>query len=175
MTKTMNATRMRTATVLLAGLVMVGAPVLAGCGQIAEQAAEKAAEQAIGGDVDVNDQGVTVTDDEGNQVAVGEDVALPDNWPAEVPVFDGGTLSMVTVQADGSANAIWMTDAPPEEAAASYTAALEAAGYTSDSNSSMGAMFISEYTGNGYKVSTNTLAADGQTTVMVNATKDTTQ
>jgi hypothetical protein len=155
--------------VLSAALVL--APVLTSCGQAAEQAAEAAAEQALGGDVEVNDEGVTVTDDEGNQMAIGEDVSLPDNWPSDVPVYEDGTLQMVTVQADGSANAMWNTDASPEDAAKAYGAALESAGYTSESNSNMGGMILAEYTGPAYTVSMQAIEADGTTALMVTAAK----
>jgi hypothetical protein len=175
MTATRTRNRSRVSASALTVLLLVGAPTLTACGGAAEQAVEEAAEQAIeeagGGDVELTDEGVTVTDDEGNEVAIGQDVALPDNWPAEVPPFDGGTLSMVTVQADGAASAMWSTDASPEEAAQAYGASLESAGYASESNSNMGGMFVSEYSGNGYSVGVNVLDADGTTTVMVTATK----
>jgi hypothetical protein len=175
MTATRTRNRTRLSASALTALLLLGAPALAACGGVAEQAIEEAAEQAVegagGGDVELTDEGVTVTDDEGNEVAIGQDVALPDNWPAEVPPFEGGTLSMVTVQADGSASAMWSTDGTPEEAAQAYGGALEAAGYTSESNSNLGGMFVSEYSGNGYSVGVNVLDADGMATVMVTATK----
>lgn len=152
---------------LVAAVTLI--PAVAGCGQVAEKAAEMAAEQAIGGDIDVNDNSVTVTDDEGNEVTAGEDITLPDTWPSQVPPYEAGTLSLVTAQADGSAFASWLTDATPEEAAMSYGAVLEDAGYTIETESNMGGMFVREYTGNGYTVSFNTIASDGQTTVMVTA------
>lgn len=167
----MTRTRTRVSTLALAAILALGTPVLAACGGVAEQAAEQAAEEALGGDVDITDEGVTVTDDEGNEVAMGENVSLPDNWPAEIPVYDGGTLQMVSVQADGSATAMWMTDATPQEAADAYGAALTSAGYTADSNSNLGGMITGQYTGNGYSVGVNSLEADGQTTVMVTGTK----
>ena len=54
----------------------------------------------------------------------------------------------------------------------SYSAALEAAGYTAETNSTMGDMIVGEYVGNGYTVSFNWIDAEGQTTVMVTASKD---
>ncbi len=104
-------------------------------------------------------------------MAIGDDVQLPDNWPADVPVYDGGTLSMVTVEADGSVNAMWTMDATPEEAIDTYGAALESAGFTSDSESNMGDMFIREYTGNDYTVSASTVEAEGSTSLIVTAEK----
>ncbi|MCX6433149.1 MAG: hypothetical protein NTX29_10295, partial [Actinobacteria bacterium] len=166
----MTPTRSRASVAMLAALLVLGTPLLAACGGVAQSVAEKAAEQAVGGNVDITDDGVTVTDDQGNEVAMGTDVSLPDTWPAEIPVFDGGTLSMVSVQDDGSASAMWLTDATPQEATDTYAAALDAAGYTQSQTSNMGGMIVSEYTGNGYTVSLNSIEADGQTTLMLSAT-----
>lgn len=166
----MSRIRSRAAVAALVATITI-IPTVAGCGQAAEQVAEQAAEQALGGDVDVNDEGVTVTDDEGNQVAIGEDVSIPDNWPAEVPLLEGGTPQMASVQADGSASVMWTVEATPEEAAAAYGAALIDAGFTEESTSNMGGMFVNTYTGNGYTVGLNALDVDGTTNVMVTAEK----
>lgn len=167
----MTPTRSRMSAAMLAALLAIATPLVTSCGDVAQSVAEQAAEQAVGGNVDINDEGVTVTDDEGNEVAMGTDVALPDNWPAEIPTLDGGTLSMVSVQSDGSASAMWMTDATPQEATDTYGAALESAGFTQSQTSNMGGMIVSEYTGNGYTVSVNSIEADGKTTLMLSATK----
>jgi hypothetical protein len=171
---TMTGIRTRASVGLLAASLVVGAPLLTACGGAAQSIAEKAAGQAIGGDVNVDDNGVTVTDKDGNQMAIGEDVTLPDNWPAGVPVLDGGTLSMVTVGADGSANAMWTTDATAEEASTAYGEALTSGGYTASSSSpsNMGGMYLGEYTGNGFTVSVQSVEADGKTTLLVSATPD---
>jgi hypothetical protein len=167
----MSRIRSRAATAALVAAIAI-IPTVAGCGQAAEQVAEQAAEQAIGGDVQLDDGNVTVTDDEGNEVAIGEDVSLPDTWPAEVPVYEDGTLAMVSTQADGAAFATWMTDATPEEAATSYDAALTAAGFTLETDSNMGGMVVREYVGNGYTVGVSVIESDSQASVMVTATKD---
>ena len=166
----MRTIRARTVAALAAAALIL-TPALSACGQAAEEMAEQAAEQAIGGDVEVNDEGVTVTDDEGNEVAIGEGVSVPDTWPAEVPLFDGGTLQMVSVQADGSATAMWLVDGTPTEAAAAYGAALESAGYTADSESNMGGMIVNSFTGSAFTVSMQAIESDGQTTLMVVAEK----
>ncbi|MCH9737452.1 MAG: hypothetical protein K0U42_01695, partial [Actinomycetia bacterium] len=51
----------------LAAMALVLTPALAGCGQTAENVAEQLAENAVGGDVDIEDNSVTMTDEEGNQ------------------------------------------------------------------------------------------------------------
>ena len=155
------------AVAAVAVVALALSPALTACGQAAEQVAEQAAEQAIGGDVELNDEGVTVTDEEGNEVAIGEDVAVPDTWPADVPLYEGGTLQMVSVQADGAATAMWLVDGTPADVAASYGAALESAGFTADSESTMGGMVVNTYTGNGLTVSMQVLESDGQTSLMV--------
>lgn len=164
----MSRIRSRTAMAALIAAVTI-LPSVAACGQAAEQAAEQAVEQAVGGDVDLDDGSVTVTDDEGNEMAIGEDVSLPDSWPADVPTYDGGSLAMVSVEGDGSAGASWMTDATPEEAAAAYGAALLDAGYTEESTTNMGGMVVNEYTGNGYTVSIMSADAGEQTSLTVTA------
>ncbi len=168
----MGNPRSRMITVVMAGALLVGAPVLAGCGQIAEKAIEGAAGQAVGGNVDINEDGVTVQDDQGNNVTIGDDVPIPDNWPAEIPVLEGGKLVSVMVAGDGaSVNAMWTTPASAEETMAAYGAALESAGFTADSTSNTSGMVNSEYTGNGYTVSMTAVTADGSTTVIMTATK----
>ena len=167
----MTPTRSRMSVAMLAALLALSTPLVTSCGGVAQSVAEKAAEQAVGGNVDINDEGVTVTDDQGNAVAMGSNVALPDTWPAEIPVYDGGPLSMVSIQEDGGVSAMWLTDATPEDVATAYGSALEAAGYTQSQTSNMGGMIVSEYTGNGYTLSLNSIAADGKTTLMVSATK----
>lgn len=162
----MRTLRSRTITAI-AIAALAFSPTLVACGQAAEEVAEQAAEQAIGGDVEVDDQGVTVTDEEGNEVAIGEDVAVPDNWPADIPLYEGGTLQMVSVQADGAATAMWIVEGTPAEAASAYGAALEENGFTADSESTMGGMIVNSYTGNGFTVSMQALESDGQTTLMV--------
>ena len=147
-------------------------PALASCGMATEKAAEQLAEQAIGGDVDVSDGEVTITDDEGNAVSVGEDVAIPDTWPSEIPLYDGGTLQMVSVTNDGSATAMWLVEGSATDAAAAYGSSLESAGFTVDTESNMGGMILNSYKGSGYTVSMQSIASeDGQTTLMVVAEK----
>lgn len=158
-------------TVGVVGLALV-VPSIGACGQVAEKASEAAVEQALEGegqDVDITEDGATVTDDQGNKFTVGADVALPDNWPAEIPTFDGGTLSLVSVEGSGRVSAVWVTEASVEEASAAYVGALKAAGYTETSMANANGMVVGTYTGNGYTVNVNTMGADGQTSVMVGA------
>lgn len=81
-------------------LLMVMGTVLSGCSLLdkaAEKATEKATEAIIesetNADVDLSDDGFTVTDeDSGDTLSFGEDVSLPDDFPADVPIVDGAAI-----------------------------------------------------------------------------------
>jgi hypothetical protein len=165
-------THRRTAVLALAALLALGAPMVSACGSAVQGAVEKAAGDAIGGNVDINSNGLSVTDSNGNQIQIGEDVAMPDNWPSAVPKFDGGKLASVMVAGDGaSVNAMWTTDASADEAAKAYNDALLGAGFTQEQSMAAGGVGGGTYSGNGYKVNVVVTGADGQTTVLVNAEK----
>ena len=124
-------------SVRVAGFVggcLLVAAASSGCGQIVqkatEQAVEQAAEQAGGGNVDLDlDSGtVTVQGEDGN-MAIGSDLALPDNWPADVPPFDGGSLVSVMDSGTG-VTGTWQVDGSVKDVADSYRATLEGAGYS---------------------------------------------
>ena len=163
----------RIAVAALAGMLALGTTTLTACGSAIENAVEEAAGNAVGGDVNIDDGNVSVTDSEGNEMSIGEDVSIPDNWPSEIPVFDNGKLVTVVIGSGGSSvNAMWTTDATPEEAAAAYGSALESAGFTKGDVSAAAGMASGDYTGNGYKVTVVTLSADGASSLMVNAEKE---
>lgn len=164
----------RTVIATTAVIALALAPALTACGGgAAESIAENAAENAMGGgDVEINDEGVTVTDPSGNAMAAGENVALPDNWPTEVPVPDGGTLTFVTVTADGSASAIWTVDGSPAEAVDAYAAALTGAGYTEESNAAADGTVMKGFAGNGWTITVAAAEADGTTSLTVAGSPD---
>lgn len=151
-----------------AGLLAVSA--LAACGGASEQAAqtmaEEAVEGAIGGDVDISDDSMTVTDAEGNEMAVGSDITIPDTWPAEVPLFDG-TLSVASVQADGTAYAMWTTDLDASSAADTYGESLATAGYSLTQDATVGTMVMREYSSPTRTVSVVSGEVDGATSLTV--------
>lgn len=68
-------------------IVVLGAT---GCATAAEQVAEDIAGEVIGGEVNVEDGGVTV-DTPGGAVTVGVDT-LPDGFPADFPIPEAGIL-----------------------------------------------------------------------------------
>ena len=162
----------RAAALAVAALIALGSPVLTACGSAVQGAVEKAAGDAIGGNVDINSNGLSVTDSNGNQVQIGSDVTMPANWPAAVPKFDGGKLTSVMVAGDGSSvNAMWSTDASAADAAKAYGDALTGAGFTQDQATNAGGVESSQYSGNGYTVNVVVSSAGDGTTVLVNAEK----
>jgi hypothetical protein len=164
-------TNRRAASVAIAALLVCGVPTLSACGGV-QGAVEKAAGDAIGGNVDINSNGLSITDSNGNQVQIGEDVTMPDNWPAEVPVVEGGKLASVMVAGDGaSVNAMWSTEAAVPDASKAYADALTSAGYKQDQTANAGGVESSQWSGNGYSVNVIVSGADGTTSVLVNAEK----
>lgn len=167
----MTITRItRTIGAVTLGLLAVTG--LAACGNpaedVAQNVAEQAVEEAMGGDVDITDDSMTMTDAEGNEMAVGESISVPDSWPADVPLFDG-TLAMVTVQAEGGAYAMWTSDMSPQDAVDAYGAQLEASGYTLQQEASMAGTEVREYVSSTLMVSVVAGTAEGSTTLTVTA------
>ena len=142
----------RTATIALGTLMVIA---LGGCGQVTEKVAEQAAEQVLssaGADVNIDEGKVTVTGPSGQAMAVGENVALPDNWPAAVPVAQG-TLAMATVdEASKTAGALWMVEGSAKDALTAYRGELESAGFTVTTESNTGESSIVSAEGNGLRV-----------------------
>ena len=167
----MTRTRRRVTLTVLSASLVVGAPALTSCGSLAENALEQAAGDAIGGDVNLDDGGLTITSSDGTEVQVGENPSIPDNWPDTVPTLDGGTLISVMASGDGGTlNAIWTIPDEPEAAASAYGAALEAAGFVKAESSSGLGMAGGDYAGNGYTVNVVAVSGDdGATTILMNA------
>jgi ABC-type Fe3+-hydroxamate transport system substrate-binding protein len=171
--------RSRTAVIILSATLALATPALAACGGMAEQAAEKAAGAAVGGDVNVDsDNGnVTITDESGKAVTIGENVALPDGWPSEVPAFDGGTLNAAAIEPDGTATGLWMVDGDKAaDVVGAYGKTLEAAGFTlkpaADSGMpSMDMLASADYEGNGYTLNVSGISSDGKVMLTLSATK----
>ena len=110
-----------------AALALGGVSALAGCGSTAETTIESGTDTEI----EADEEGVEITDDEGNSFPAGEDVEVPDSWPSDVPLYDGQLFSAIA--AGGGANLTWLTDSSVNDAFAEYSAQLESAGF-SDQN-----------------------------------------
>ena len=143
----------RTTAIVLA--LSLGVPALGGCGQVAEKAAEQAAEKVLssaGAEVDIDKGKVTVTGPSGQAMAIGENVTLPDNWPKAVPAASG-TLAMATVdESTKTAGALWMVEGSAKDALAAYRGDLEAAGYTITTEANTGDASVISAEGNGLRV-----------------------
>ena len=66
-----------------------------GCRKIRERMQERALEKASGGKVDIEHGGDTVTikgDKPGDQLVVGKDAKLPDDFPKTVPIYPGAKI-----------------------------------------------------------------------------------
>lgn len=112
--------------------------------------------------------------DPNQNLTIGDDMALPADWPKEVPAFTSGSLSTVGVNPDGSADASWTTSAAAADVAAEYEAALTAAGYTLVAGSEITGvegMSGADYSGSGYTVNMLVSTTDGETTLFVTAVK----
>jgi hypothetical protein len=135
---------------------------LSSCTQVAEQVAEN----AIGGDVEINEDGVTVTDENGNSISGGSNAKLPASWPAEVPAFDGTLISSAAQSSDNSHVAIWTSQEAAATTFENYKTALQDAGFSTvifEGNASE--VYTYSATGNGYEVSLQVGAAGGDTSV----------
>ena len=158
----------------LAALAL-GITGLVGCSNPADEVAEQLTEELVeaGGDgnvdVDIDDESMTITDDEGNEMAVGEGVSIPDTWPSAVPLFEGGTVVMSTVQPDVAASAVWETDASVEEAADAYDAQLTSAGFELDQDAAVAETIIRGYSSATMTLSVSVSDEGGTTTVTVAA------
>ncbi len=107
-------------------------------------------------------------------LTIGDDMALPADWPKEVPAFTSGSLNTVGVNPDGSADASWTTSATAADVAKEYETALAAAGYTIVAGSEItGVEDISgaDYSGSGYSINMLVSTTDGETTLFVTAIK----
>ena len=86
------------ATVSILTLAIFAIASFSGCAKIGTKLVEGAIEKAAGGNADINleDGGVSVKDENGGQTQIGENVKAPDGWPSETPMYPDMKLSMST-------------------------------------------------------------------------------
>ncbi len=121
--------------------LVVSAGTLTGCssdgiggavGEIARESAQRAVDDATGGDVSLN---------------FGEGATLPEDWPAAVPVPEGD-LSAAAVTGSG-----WtVATTGPSLEMTDYTAALEEAGFAETGGAGIDAASAARYSDGEYKV-----------------------
>ncbi len=141
--------------------------------------AERALEQATGGDytVDVNSDGTTeITGGDGQTVniAAGKNVSLPDNWPDTVPVFDNAKIiyaGSVNTGDDGVGLTItYTTSSSASDVANFYKNGLAEKGWKIESTVATGdGSMLTASQGEGNAVAVYISESNGETTVNVNA------
>ncbi len=129
-------------SLLLVPLIAVG---FTACGAAQEAVSEQLVEQAVGGDVDLElgDDGQIAsieTEDGSFEMSAGGG-EVPEEWPGDVPLFDGGEISssqVATVDGQTVVVVSYTTDADPEATFDSLIEAYEAAGFAAMSTSNTG-------------------------------------
>jgi hypothetical protein len=154
-----------TAITTIALIVMPAMSGLTACSEGVEQTAERVAEGAVGGAVDIEDGSVTITDEQGNEMVAGEGVTLPSNWPLPAP--DSGTLAMATVQSDGTAYAMWVVDGRAKDVADEFGQMLISAGYALNQETNLDGAIMRDYSAIGMFVSVVVGETEGETTIAV--------
>lgn len=147
--------RTRTIGATLALGVGVG---LFGCGNAAEELAERAIEEGTGGDVEISEDGVTIIDEDGNELRVGEAAEVPDTWPSDVPVPTGTVVSATT--AGGASTLLVTVDEEPQPTFTSIDGELTGNGWNQLSTSDLGGEYGAAYEQDGRSVFV-TVLSDG--------------
>lgn len=175
MMKTQYTIQLWTAALMLAG--GAGLITLPGCGKAAEVAVESATEKAIekesGGnasvDINTGDGTFSMTTGDGKNdvnMQAGEDLALPDDLPADVPLPDDTTWQLVQTVAGESAGLMLQgsTGTAMKELAESLKSKAEAQGWKLENRvSSTDKMEMLTFS-KGEKSLNYTLGTDGDTT-----------
>lgn len=102
---------MRLRSLALLALAVVLLFGVAGCKSSSKTASEKAAEKIAEDqpgveDVDIDENKVTVTGEDGEQIEIqGSGAELPDGFPSDIPVYENGTIETSgKITADGATN-----------------------------------------------------------------------
>lgn len=132
-----------------------------------EQIAEQIGEQAINGEVDIEDDSISITDEDGNEFSAGGGTEIPESWPDDVPLFPDGELVLATTQSQGSATALWETTLSVDDAAAIYDAALTSNGFTLDQDANIAGTIARTYQGEVNIANVTVADVDGTTNVSV--------
>lgn len=89
--------RLRPLAIVLALATLV-APVATACGDDADDASESETEEVVGGEVDIDEGTVRITDEDGTVSEFGPTSELPEEWPPALVPPDSVTLSGATRQ-----------------------------------------------------------------------------
>jgi hypothetical protein len=135
---------MRRAIIGATGVALAVALGLAGCGSATEESIEEAIEQGTGGDVEIEDDGLSFTDDEGNEVRVGDAAEVPDAWPEDAPVPQGTILSSTTT--GGTTTLLVTVAGTPQETFEALTGEFADQGWAEESTTEFGGLYSATYT-----------------------------
>lgn len=118
--------------ILLATALMGMLAMSSGCQAIGGKATEKAIENASGNKVDIEQDGITVEGENGEQAAFGEKVDVPDDFPKDVPVYKGTVTGALS--AEGSWTLSIETKDDIKTVMAFYADELEDEGWVKESS-----------------------------------------
>lgn len=156
---------MRQRVVHIAAIALTVAGLTASCG--GEQLAEQIGEQAINGEVDIEDDSISITDQEGNEFSAGGGTQIPESWPGEVPLYPDGELVLATSQSDGTATALWETTVPVDQVAKDYDDVLKSQGFTLEQDATIAGAIVRTYSSALHTVNVTVATAAGTTNVNI--------
>ncbi len=128
-------------------LMLVAVLAFTGCSltdRLGEKAAEKITEEVLetgtNSDIDLTDESINISSDDGSSFALGEDLALPDNFPSDVPIYSGASI-VGTSSSEGEQGATFQVTLSTEDEFSAvsdyYKAAIVDEGWTLDNSYTM--------------------------------------
>lgn len=126
---------MKAKVLVLLGIVCLLSAVLmlSGCGMIADKVAEKASEEIIEGSTGSQ---VDIEGEDGATASLGEGAQIPDDFPDDVPVYEGNILGAMS--GDGAWTLQIETDDDPKTVLDFYAKELEAKGWAKETTVNTG-------------------------------------
>ena len=124
---------MRIAKTVTATMV-AGVLVLTGCSSGSDSGTEEMVENLLesgtGNEVEIGEDSLSMTDDQGGGFAAGDEAELPPAFPADVPLFTYGTLVAAAVMPGEGFTATWRMETPDDALVESYISEWENLGFT---------------------------------------------
>jgi hypothetical protein len=116
----------------------------------------------------------TFTDDAGNEMQVGQDLPLPEDWPAAIPIPEG-RLVAVSIVDESTAVATWQVDGELTSIDSAYLQLLESRGFTTERSNDLSTESITVFfaVGNNFDITVSATPGEketdpGEITVLVN-------
>lgn len=135
--------------VLIGLLVVVFALGLAGCQSVSDKIGEKVGEEIaggiVGGNVEVDGDAVTIETDQGNITMDSSEGELPEEFPADFPIYDGAKVDSTSSLSSGTEKTFYVnliSEDEPKEVYEWYKSEFESEGWTID-----GDMFLTDDSG----------------------------